>query len=157
MGSCPIKGENYVPLQERANYASPEVPRINYVNLANENGIDEKSQKLLLDKHSQDMMSQPLVELKHTPDVELVIEDPSDTDCDSSTCDSVHSTTPIVRKPSVSQLKTCRVWPLTPSPLRVKRGTSCAIATSPGANIHEICRKARNMSQSSNVDWSKLP
>jgi len=151
--SCPIQGG----MQERDKQASSEVLRINFVNPANANGIDDKSRKLLLDKHSQNMIHQPLVDFKQTPDIELVIEDPPDTDCDSSTCDSVHFTTPIIRKPSVSQLKTCRVWPLSPSPLRIQRGTSCAIATSPGTNIHEICKKARNMSQSSNVDWSKLP
>ena len=87
-------------MQERDKQASSEVLRINFVNPANANGIDVKSRELLLDEHSQDMMSQPPVDFKHMPyipDIELVIEDPSDTDCDSSTCDSVHSTTPIVR------------------------------------------------------------
>jgi len=85
--------------------------------------------------------------------INVVVDDPSDSDLDSSTCDS---TTPIVRKST--EQKPGKVWPISSAPLMMRRGsTSAVVPTSPGTNIQEICRRARNMSQSSNVDWSKLP
>ena len=103
--------------------------------------------------------------------IKVVVEDPSYSDLDSSTCDS---TTPIVRYsssfPNIScignhfrrsrsrEQKPGKVWPISQAPLLMQRGSSSAVAaTSPGTNIQEICRKARNLSQSSSVDWSKLP
>jgi len=92
--------------------------------------------------------------------VQVVVEDASlDSDYDSSTCGSARSTTPIVRQSKSSQKRSA--WPTSPEPPRVQRSsTSAAVASSPGmvlTDIQEISRKAMNISQSSNVDWSKLP
>ena len=59
-----------------------------------------------------------------------------------------------------SQKKPGTVWPTSPAPPRVQRVSTSAPMVSPAlfcADIQEISRKARNISQSSNVDWSKLP
>eukprot|EP00092_Neocalanus_flemingeri_P025603 GFUD01027758.1.p1 GENE.GFUD01027758.1~~GFUD01027758.1.p1 ORF type:complete len:364 (+),score=73.74 GFUD01027758.1:115-1092(+) len=97
--------------------------------------------------------------LVHHPSTaaQVIVEDASD--CDSSTWGSIHSTTPIVSS-AISSRTPCKAWPTSPAPTRLQLSTTTASAGSSGllfSDIHEISRKARKISTSSNVDWSKLP
>merc|ERR1719186_791886 len=104
-------------------------------------------------RHSSN--SRPMVDHPATP-VHVVVEDASD--YDSSTCGSTHSTTHILSSTRYDR-KTCKVWPTSPAPARLQlSGTSAAGCSGVFySDIQEISRRARNISNSSNVDWSKLP
>jgi len=104
-------------------------------------------------RHSSN--SRPMVDRPATP-VQVVVEDASD--YDSSTCGSTHSTTQILSSTRYDR-KTCKVWPTSPAPARLQlSGTSAAGCSGVFlSDIQEISRRARNISNSSNVDWSKLP
>jgi len=104
-------------------------------------------------RHSSN--SRPMVDHPATP-VQVIVENASD--YDSSTCGSTHSTTQILSSTRYDR-KTCKVWPTSPAPARLQlSGTSAAGCSGVFlSDIQEISRRARNISNSSNVDWSKLP